>query len=777
MGEKAQGAWDEFLRRWVNAADYKGQLVATLKIPAREPAFADPDEPLAPPLREALKRLGIERLYRHQAEALNAARKGRHVAVFTPTASGKTLCYNLPVLDRLLRDLNARAFYLFPTKALAQDQWRKLRELGLTDQVPVATYDGDTPDRERRLIRDRCRIVLTNPDMLHAGILPNHQLWAHFFRHLRFVVIDELHTYRGIFGIHFAWVVRRLRRICRLYGSEPIFICTSATLGNPEEALRNLIGLPFHIVGEDASPSPAKTLAIWNPPYLDLEAGIRAKASTEAVRWVVRLMDEGIRTIVFVKSRAMAELLLRFTREQLAREWLDALKSKVVSYRAGYLPEERREIERKLFSGELFAVIATSALELGIDVGELDAALLVGYPGTIASTWQRAGRAGRQKEGLVILIPTANPVDQHIAQHPDFLLQGAEPIAVSPRNPYIAAAHLMCAAYELPLSDDDRPFFADLGDLFDALVVRMQGQGWLSGGKRKFWQLRERPHDTFGLRTITGQQFEVVDRSKGVTIGLADRARVFRTLYPGAIYLHMGETYFVEALDWRKQVAYVQPATVDYYTVPLENKDTQVLKVWAQKPLQGGTAFLGELAVREQVIGFKRLRLFTEEVLSAEVLDLPADEFETVGFWICVDDELVGELDEREFHLMGSLHASEHAIIALMPLVAMTDPDDLAGISYAPWHPDTRRPTIFVYDAFPGGAGFSETAFERLTELLKRTKETIARCPCKAGCPSCVQSPRCGSENRPLDKWGAAYLLARLLGAPIDAAAPVSQRR
>lgn len=364
MSEKVQGAWDELLQRFVNAADGKGQLVAVLKIPAREPVYADPEEPLSPPLQQALRRLGIERLYRHQAEALNAVRKGHHVAVFTPTASGKTLCYNLPVLDALLRDPNARAFYLFPTKALAQDQWRKLRELGLTDQVPVATYDGDTPDRERRLIRDRCRIILTNPDMLHAGILPNHQLWAHFFRHLRFVVVDELHTYRGIFGIHFTWVIRRLRRLCHLYGSEPIFICTSATLGNPQEALRNLIGLPFHIIGEDASPSPPKTLAIWNPPYLDLEAGIRAKASTEAVRWLVRLMREGIRTIVFVKSRAMADLLLRFTREQLAREWLDDLKSKVVSYRAGYLPEERREIERRLFNGDLLAVIAEHDLRL-----------------------------------------------------------------------------------------------------------------------------------------------------------------------------------------------------------------------------------------------------------------------------------------------------------------------------------------------------------------------------------------------------------------------------
>lgn len=757
--------WDEFLEALTRSKDYRKQLKAVLKVPTRQPVFAEPDEPLHPLLQDALRCIGIERLYRHQADALNSAKQGKNVAVFTPTASGKTWCYNLPVLDELLRDQRARAFYLFPTKALAQDQLRKLCDLGLGREALAATYDGDTPQDKRRLIREHCQIVLTNPDMLHTGILPNHSLWAHFLRNLRFVVVDELHTYRGIFGIHFAYIVRRLRRLCWLYGSEPIFICTSATLGNPDEALLNLIGLPFNIIVDDASPSPAKTVALWNPPFLDLEAGIRAKASTEAVKLLVRLMSDEVRTIAFTKSRALAELLLRYVREQLSHEWLDALKDKLMSYRAGYLPEDRREIERKLFNGELLGVISTSALELGIDVGELDAAILVGYPGTIASTWQRAGRAGRQKEGLVILIATANPVDQHIIQNPEFLLKGAEPIAVSPRNPYIAAAHLMCAAYEFPLTEDDAEFF---GELFAPLVQRLEEQGIVSKGERKFWLLHDRPHDEFGIRTITGEQFQIFDRSKSALIGLAERWRVLRTMYPGAIYLHMGETYYAEALDLEKRIAYVQPTMADYYTVPMEDKDTQVLTAWEQKPLNLGMAFLGELRVREQVIGFKRLRLFTDEVLSAQVLDLPAEEFETVGFWICVDNKLVAELDEHELHLMGSLHAIEHAVIALMPLVAMTDPEDIAGISNAPWHPDTCLPTVFVYDSYPGGAGFCEAAFERLTELLERVMETIVNCPCKAGCPSCVQSPRCGSENRPLDKLGAAFVLARLLGKALS---------
>jgi len=761
MGESQ---WDEFLGKLKKASDYRNQIVATLFVPAREPVFADLQEPLHPTLQEALKRIGIDRLYQHQAEACDAARRGENVAVFTPTASGKTLCYNLPVLDTLLKDPRARAFYLFPTKALAQDQLRKLQEFGLSRELPSSTYDGDTPTDARRLIRERCRIVLTNPDMLHVGILPNHTVWAHFFRNLRFVVVDELHTYRGIFGIHFAYVIRRLRRICKLYGSDPVFICTSATLGNPEEALNNLIGLPFKIISGDASPMPAKTVVFWNPPFLDIEAGIRARASTEAVRLTVKLLKEGVRTIVFTKSRMGTELLLRYVREQLAHEWLDSLKDKVMSYRAGYLPEERREIERKLFSGELLCVIATSALELGIDIGELDAAILVGYPGTIASTWQRAGRAGRQSEGLVILVATANPVDQHIVHNPEFLLRGAEPIAVSPKNPYIAAAHLMCAAYELPLSDSDREFF---GEIFDPLVERMEEQGIVSRGERKFWLLRDRPHDEINIRSVTSEEFQIVNRANGMSLGTAERWRVFRSLYPGAIYLHMGETYFAEAIDLTKKVVYVQPTVTDYYTVPMEQKENEVLSVWTEKPLKFGTAYLGELKVREQVIGFKRLRLFTDEVLSAEVLDLPPEEFETVGLWFCVDDELVAELEEHDFHLMGSLHASEHAAIALLPLVISADPDDVAGISYSPWHPDTRQPTVFIYDGFPGGAGFSEAAFERIEELLEQTLETIINCPCKAGCPSCVQSPRCGSENRPLDKWGAAFLLARLLGKQV----------
>ncbi|MCS7191361.1 MAG: DEAD/DEAH box helicase [Armatimonadetes bacterium] len=756
--------WSKLLEGLKNAPDYRNQIVTILSMPSREPVFAELEEPLHPKLQEALARIGIERFYKHQAEACDAARQSENVAVFTPTASGKTLCYNLPVLDTLLKEPKARAFYLFPTKALAQDQLRKLQDFDLTKELIASTYDGDTPTDIRRLVREHSRIVLTNPDMLHVGILPNHTTWAHFFRNLRFVVIDELHAYRGIFGIHFAYIIRRLRRICKLYGSEPVFICTSATLGNPEEALSNLIGLTFRIVSGDASPMPAKTIVFWNPPFLNLEASIRARTSTEVVKLMVKLLSEEIRTIVFTKSRMSTELLLRYVRDQLSHEWLDSLRDKVMSYRAGYLPEERREIERKLFDGELLGIIATSALELGIDVGELEAAILVGYPGTIASTWQRAGRAGRHKEGLVIMVATANPVDQHIVHNPEFLLRSVEPIAVSLRNPYIAAMHLMCAAYELPLSGSDREFF---GELFDPLIKRLEEQGIVSKGERKFWLMPYRPHDDVNIRSVTADEFQILNRSNGLSLGTAERWRVFRSLYPGAIYLHMGETYFAEAIDLQKKIVYVYPTVTDYYTVPIEQKENEVLSVWKQKPLKFGRAYLGELKVREQVIGFKRLRLFTDEVLSAEILDLPPEEYETVGLWFCVDDDLVAKLEENEFHLMGSLHASEHAAIALLPLVISAEPDDVAGISYSPWHPDTLQPTVFIYDSYPGGVGFSELAFERLEELLSQTLEMIANCPCKAGCPSCIQSPRCGSENQPLDKWGAAFLLAKLLGKQI----------
>ncbi len=759
-----RSSWHFFLTQLQMAEEYTGQIVHILTVLERAPSFEDPDPPLPDALRRALDRQAIRSLYRHQALALKEARQGRNVGVFTATASGKTLCYNLPVLEHLLLHPQATALYLFPTKALAQDQVRKLNEMGFPELF-AATYDGDTPMERRRIVRDRSRIILTNPDMLHTAILPNHQLWVPFFRNLSFVVVDELHTYRGIFGIHFAFLMRRFLRLCEFYRSRPVFICTSATLGNPDEALGNLIGLPFTIIGEDASPSPPKTVVLWNPPHLDRAKGVRASASREGLKLLTLLIRNGVRTILFTKSRAGAELLYRYCRDLLLQSDEPHLAEKISSYRAGYLPEERREIENRLFEGKLLGVVATSALEVGIDVGELDAAVLVGYPGSIASTWQRAGRAGRNREGLVFLVATSNPVDQHIVHNPDFLFKKAEPSVVTLKNPYIAAAHLMCAAYELPLSDHDGNWF---GPLFSQLTDQFEREGWISTGERKGWLLSKRPHDLIGLRTITGNQLEVRERGSQQMIGLADRGRLYRTFHPHAIYFHSGTSYYCEGFDLNMKVVWVQRADVDYYTVPIENKETEVLEIWKEHRLADGTAYLGRLKVREQVLGFKRVRLVTDQVLSAEPLDLPAEEYDTVGLWFTVNTTLVSKMDENGFHLMGSLHASEHAMIGLMPLVVSADPDDVAGISYSPWHRDTRLPTVFIYDGYPGGVGFSEAAFERLTGLMTVTRDSIWDCPCEGGCPSCVQSPRCGSENRPLDKWGAAFVLTLLLGLKTD---------
>ncbi|MCS7224656.1 MAG: DEAD/DEAH box helicase [Armatimonadetes bacterium] len=775
LDQPVRSSWLSFLRQLEKAEGYKGQIVKVLMIAERPSVFEDPDPPLPAALQRALQKVGIRSLYRHQSIALQEVRKGNNVAIFTPTASGKTLCYNLPVLEQLIQDPNTTALYLFPTKALAQDQLRKINELGFSELFP-ATYDGDTPVERRRVVRDRSRIILTNPDMLHTAILPNHNLWVPFLRNLRFVVIDELHTYRGIFGIHFAFLMRRLRRMCDFYQSQPIFICTSATLGNPKEALNNLIGLPFTIVGEDASPSPAKTVVLWNPPFLDLKAGVRAASSKEALKLLVLLVQNKVRTILFTRSRAGAELLFRYSKDIFLQSDDPDLAEKISSYRAGYLPEERRAIEKRLFEGDLLGVVATSALELGIDVGELDAAILAGYPGSVASTWQRAGRAGRKKEGLVFLVATSNPVDQHIIRNPDFLFKGAEAVSVTLKNPYIAAAHILCAAYEVPLNRDDTHWF---GPLFQELVDQFEQAGWISKGERKIWLPSKRPHDQIGLRTITGQQLEIREKGLRQLIGLADRGRLYRTFHPGAIYFHGGVPYYCDGFDLDLKVVWVQRADVDYYTIPIENKETQVLETWSEKNLNQGKGYLGRLKVREQVLGFKRVRLVTDQVLSAELLDLPPEEYDTVGFWFTIDAKLVSQLDDKDFHLMGSLHASEHSLIALMPLVVSVDSDDVAGISYAPWHRDTKLPTVFVYDGYPGGVGFAEGAFDRLKELMKVTLQTIVECPCEDGCPSCVQSPRCGSENRPLDKWGAAFVLGLLLGddiRPILRKAKISQK-
>jgi len=762
-------SWEQLLKEIRQQRWYRNQIKHVELLGRREAQYAVPSSPIYPTVIEALKRIGIEKLYRHQAQAIDAINMGEHVIVATTTASGKTLCYNIPVLSKLLSDRNATAFYIFPTKALAQDQLRKLCELGLGFLITAQTYDGDTPLSHRRHIRENCRLIFTNPDMLHCAILPNHHLWRKFISNLKFVVLDELHVYSGIFGMHMASIIRRLRRLCELYGSKPQFICTSATIGNPHEFSRNLLGVECTVISDDTAPFPGKTFVLWEPPVL--ANGVRVRASVEAARLLIFMMERGIRTIVFVQSRATAELLLRYVREELAKH-NPSLCNKVISYRAGYLPHERRAIERKLFDGELMAVIATTALELGIDIGHLSAAIIVGYPGSIASTMQQAGRAGRVEEGIAFFVATGNPVDQYIVNHPQYLFsKGAEDVLISATNPYILASHLLCAAYEHPVSESDNKHFGLKGyALLETLLERerhLRKTESMTEGETKVWYLwvgKERPHDSISIRSITGCNYEIRDVTKGYSlIGIVDEVRAFTTIHEGAIYLHAGEAYRITSLDIKNRVALAVPFDGDEYTVTLEQADVSIVK--HSKEIRRGLmkAYLGEVTISQRVLGYKRLKMHTEQVLEVSRLNLPETRYETVALWITLDGRLLMKLNERGFDMGGSLHAAEHALIALMPLVTPCDRKDIGGVSYL-HNAQTHQATIFIYDGYPGGAGFSEAAFEQLEEFIARTAEMIKSCQCKDGCPSCVQSPSCANNNQPLDKRGAVALLEGLLG-------------
>jgi len=761
--------WNAFLDALRASADYRGQIAHVEKLPARAARFADLSRPLHPRLMEALKAQGITRFYAHQAAAIDAVRRGQNVAVVTTTASGKTLTYNVPVLESILINAGTRALYLFPTKALAQDQLRKLNELDLFPHVRAGAYDGDTTQEERRTIRRAAHIVLTNPDMLHVGILPNHTLWASFFMGLKYVVIDEVHTYRGLFGAHTAHVIRRLRRICQHYHSQPQFILCSATIANPEEATAKLTGLPCHVVRDDSAPRGEKTFVLWQPPPMEQGTKgekqpsplVRRSANSEAVDLFTQLVRHQVRTIVFTPARVTAELILKYARDQLAAHH-SPLTNAIMSYRAGYLPEERRAIEKRLFDGTLLGVSSTSALELGVDIGGLDAVIMVGFPGSISSTYQQAGRAGRGLEAsLAVMVAREGAIDQYIVRHPDYLFgRGSENVVIDPQNIYILAAHLLCAAEELPLDERDKEVF---GEQIADLCARLRDGGLLAKRDRWYWTGQGRPQDQINLRSASGSGYAIRLTSRGnELLGTVDAARAFDTVHEGAIYLHRGDAYRVTRLDLAGRTAYVEPVEVNYYTQPMTSTQTSVVEVEKERALPGGTPLkFGAVNVTTQVIGYRQVQQFSEQVLAVHPLDLPPNEFETRGFWLSLAENLALAL-RAKYDLLGSLHAAEHAMIALLPLVATCDERDVGGVSYA-FHPDTRTPAIFVYDDYPGGAGIAEKAHENAETLWRLTLEALESCPCADGCPACVQSPRCGSNNQPLDKAGAIALLRGLV--------------
>jgi DEAD/DEAH box helicase domain-containing protein len=720
--------------------------------PARGARTAPFPEDLHPKMRAALEARGVHELYEHQAEAWDAAARGEHVAVVTGTASGKSLAFNLPVLDALAREPKRRAIYLYPTKALAQDQLRSLTELKVP-RVRPAIYDGDTEAERRWQIRKWSNLVLSNPDMLHVGVLPHHDRWGDVLANLAYVVVDEAHVYRGVFGSHVGNVLRRLRRLARVYGAEPQFLLASATIANPAQLGRSLVGVDFTVVEDDAAPRAERTIALWNPPLVDEELGLRTSALGEASRLMAQLVERGLRTLCFAKSRKSAELIHRFTLDRLGREYRDRLSP----YRAGYTPAQRREIEQRLAAGELLGVAATDALELGIDIGLLDCVISTGFPGTVASLRQQWGRAGRRGHGLAVLVASEDALDQYFMREPETLLERrVEAAILDHANPRVLDGHVLSAAFEAPLDDADRDV------LGDAALERAATLPELKKTPAGFvWAGRDYPAARVPLRSTTPDSFAVIDTTTGSVLGLVERERAYSTVHDGAVYLHLGEAYRVAELDLDARQALVAPFAGDLYTQAKKDTTTAIVEPMRSERRLGLELSWGAVSVTEQVIAYQVKQASTQATLDLIPLDLPETSFETEAIWFCPEPDMLAGL-ERMPKLLASLHAVEHALIALLPLWAMCDRWDIGGLS-TNVHFQTGRPTIFVYDGHPGGVGITARGFEAFEGWAADTAKMIAGCPCDHGCPSCVQSPKCGNLNDMLDKAGALELLGRML--------------
>ncbi len=729
-------------------------------VPVRERRTLPWPEWIGEPLRTRLQERGVAAPYAHQVQAAQLAHEGRHVVVATGTASGKSLAYQLPALSRLAEDPRACVLYLAPTKALARDQLAAVTALA-DPSVRPAAYDGDTPGEERDWVRRHARWIVTNPDMLHRGILPAHQKWSSTLRRVAYVVIDECHAYRGVFGSHVGHVLRRLRRICRRYGAEPVFVLASATVADPAGAASRLVGRPVVAVTEDGSPRPGATFALWEPPLTEHTgehgAPLRRSAAADAAGLLADLVERGARTLAFVRSRRSAESVADQARRLLHDRGRGDLVRRVDSYRGGYLPEERRELERALSAGDLLGVATTNALELGIDIAGLDAVVLAGYPGTLASLWQQAGRAGRaQRESLVVFVARDDPLDHYLAHHPQAVFGRAiEATVTDPSNPYVLGPQLCCAAAELPLRPEDLPDFggpaaeAALEQLVADGQLRRRPAGW-------YWAGRGRPD--VDIRGSGAEPVAIIEGATGRLLGTVDGDAAHATVHEGALYVHRGETFVVDEFDVDDACAAVHPESPEWTTVARDVTDLAIVVPDHSRRLGTVTAHTGVVDVTNQVVAYQRRRLGTGEVLAEFPLDLPARQLRTRAVWLTLSDRAVERAEVDEVELPGSLHAAEHAAIGILPLLATCDRWDLGGLSTA-LHPDTGTAAIFVYDGHPGGAGFADRGFQVLREWLQATRATVASCECESGCPSCVQSPKCGNGNDPLDKAGAVRVL------------------
>ncbi len=780
------------------ARDSAGEMLTAVRhYPARAAQWAEFPEWVHPELRAAYNGKGIRRLYTHQAAAAEAVHTDKNVVIVTPTASGKTLCYNLSVLNAILNDDDTRAMYLFPTKALAQDQLAELHDLNgkLENRIGVFTYDGDTPSDARKAIREKSHIVLSNPDMLHTGILPHHTRWTRLFENLRYIVLDELHTYRGVFGSHLCNVLRRLQRIAKFYGSEPQFICCSATIANPGELASRLIEDDVEVLAANGAPAAEKTFVFYNPPVVNRALGIRRSYINESSRVAQEFLKHDLQTMLFANSRLHTELMLTYL--QQANPRLPGKPESIRGYRGGYLPTERREIERGLRDGKIRGVVTTSAMELGIDVGSLDAVVMAGYPGTIAATWQRAGRAGRRSgSSCAVLVASSAPLDQFIVRHSDYFFGSTpEHAYIQPDNLEVLINHLKCAAFELPIGPGEVFGEVDVRDL----CARLAAAGYLHlAGENYHWTHEAYPADTISLRSVTSDNFVIIDiTGQPLVIGEVDFVSALTTVHEKAIYIHGGQQYHVEHLDFKERKAYVKQVDVDYYTDAIRYTQVRVLEIAeTERRMQAAvTAELpgqecpyhwrshGDVLVRSQVVGFKKIKFFTNENIGAGQLELPENEMHTTSYWITLERSLLDSLhysiSERQSGMFGLLHALE----SVATLLLMCDGRDLGtAIGEKPPAPGVEseeltpmrmeeavgpnakeffEPNLYLFDAYPGGIGFSAPLFRAHEVLLEKTRELIQACPCEAGCPSCVGP---AGDLAPKAKEAALAILSSLCG-------------
>jgi DEAD/DEAH box helicase domain-containing protein len=738
-----------------------GRLVSSETIAARPASYAELRTPLPAELVERLASRGVERLWTHQAAAIDALRDGTNVVLATGTASGKSLCYQLPIVEGVLAGRKETALLVFPTKALAQDQLRSMRSW-LVPGLKAVSYDGDTPNDDRAWARRNANVVLTNPEMLHMGILPSHQRWATFLMRLRYVVVDELHTLRGIFGSHVAHLLRRLQRVCEHYKSHPTFCFASATIGNPAELATALCGAPVELIDRDGAPRSERVVACWQRPMLDEHSGARASANVEAGSLLAAFVRDGHQTLAFTRSRRGAELVAQYAQREL-KYTAPALADRVAAYRSGYRPDERRALESDLTNGKLVGVAATNALELGIDVGGLDAVVLNGFPGTLASMWQQAGRAGRTgRRSAAVLIAGDDQLDQWYVAHPrELTRRRLEQAVVNPDNPFVLRAQVACAAHELPLEPADTRWF---GDGLDDVVRELVHDDLLRPrGAKMYWAGRDRPAAGVGLRSGNGVEYQLVDEETELEVGTVDDARVFTAAHPGALYLHQGRQFRVTRLDQVNHVAWLESSDCDEYTQPRVDTDIAILAIDDQHAIGPATVHLGAVEVTNLVHAYQRLQISTRRLIEVCELDLPPLALTTRACWYTIPLDTLRAVGLDPAALLGTVHAAEHGLIGLLPLFTICDRWDVGGVSMAA-HPQTGEPTIFVYDGYPGGAGIAELAYAAATRHVDATLELISACPCDDGCPSCVQSPKCGNWNEYLDKRGAITLL-RLLAS------------